>query len=240
MLGRDHALLGALGGLAVSPWLASQFGRPHLSPGQLAAAGAVSAGFALLPDLDEPGSTISRKFGLSGQAAATVVHGAAGGHRKATHSLLAAGAVGYGFTVLGHCAWAIPVTVAVCTAVVLRLVLPLHLPKGSATALAVPLLAGWATWHSEMGMWRLASHAHLLHQWGWLGAVAGAGICWHLIGDVLTKEGVPLLWPLPWRLALPLVGHTDSKRERALGALMSVGVVAVAYVDVLRPALAHG
>jgi hypothetical protein len=35
----------------------------HLPSNQLAAAGVVAAAFALLPDIDEPGSTVSRKLG---------------------------------------------------------------------------------------------------------------------------------------------------------------------------------
>ena len=81
MLGRDHALSGALAFTAVAPLL-------HVTGVPLAAGMALTAGAGVLPDLDEPGSTIARTFGFLTGAFAWIVHKISGGHRKGTHSLV--------------------------------------------------------------------------------------------------------------------------------------------------------
>src|SRR6516164_1795694 len=81
MLGHDHALSGALAFAAVAPLL-------PVTGTQLAVAAALTAGAEILPDLDEPGSTIARTFGFLTGGFAWIVHQLSGGHRKGTHSLL--------------------------------------------------------------------------------------------------------------------------------------------------------
>ena len=81
MLGHDHALSGALAFAAVAPLL-------PVTGTHLAVAAALTAGTGILPDLDEPGSTIARTFGFLTGAFAWIVHTLSGGHRKGTHSLL--------------------------------------------------------------------------------------------------------------------------------------------------------
>ncbi|HEX4060764.1 MAG TPA: metal-dependent hydrolase, partial [Streptosporangiaceae bacterium] len=92
MLGRDHALSGALAFAGVAPLL-------HVSGLHLAAGVALTAGAGVLPDIDEPGSTIARTFGFMTAAFAWIVHKISGGHRKGTHSLL-------GIALLTAGAWA--------------------------------------------------------------------------------------------------------------------------------------
>ena len=86
MLGRDHALLGAVLGVGLAEPVA-RLAHAHLPPGQVAAAGAICAGSALLPDIDEPGSTVSRRLGPVSEEVAALTNKLAGGHRQATHSL---------------------------------------------------------------------------------------------------------------------------------------------------------
>src|SRR6266702_6498249 len=81
MLGRDHALSGALAFAAVAPLL-------HVTGVHLAAGMALTAGAGVLPDIDEPGSTIARTFGFLTGTFSWIVHRISGGHRKGTHSLL--------------------------------------------------------------------------------------------------------------------------------------------------------
>jgi inner membrane protein len=57
-----------------------------------------------------------------------------------------------------------------------------------------------------------------------LGMAVFAGYLAHLVGDMLTPSGVPLLWPLPLRLRVPLV-HTGGIIERLL--VFPVAAVAV-------------
>src|ERR1700761_8435101 len=84
MLGRDHALSGAAAFAVLGPLAA------HLTAAQLLTRTALTTGAALLPDLDEPHSTIAREAGFLGRGFARAVRFAAGGHRKGTHSLLGA------------------------------------------------------------------------------------------------------------------------------------------------------
>ena len=45
----------------------------------------------------------------------------------------------------------------------------------------------------------------------------------HLIADMLTPSGVPLLWPLPQRFCLPLLRSKNNKRgERFISVLLTV------------------
>jgi membrane-bound metal-dependent hydrolase YbcI (DUF457 family) len=44
------------------------------------------------------------------------------------------------------------------------------------------------------------------------------GAATHVAGDALTPQGVPLLWPLRWRLAVPVVPRTGGLVERAVVA----------------------
>jgi len=63
MLGRDHALSGALAFAALGPSL-------HVTGSHLAAGVLLTAGAGTLPDIDHPDSTISREFGFLTQARA--------------------------------------------------------------------------------------------------------------------------------------------------------------------------
>ena len=81
MLARDHALSGALTFTAVAPVL-------HVTGAGLLAGAVFTAGAATAPDIDEPGSTISRTLGFFTEAVSWVVHKISGGHRKGTHSVL--------------------------------------------------------------------------------------------------------------------------------------------------------
>lgn len=83
MMGRTHALSGlalfAAGSLLVD-----------LPTGSVLLGGAVCAGAAVLPDIDHPGSGISRTFGPITRSLAWVVGKVSGGHRNGTHSALGA------------------------------------------------------------------------------------------------------------------------------------------------------
>jgi len=229
MLGRDHALLGAVAALAGGQAAWETLGHSALTTGQLAAASIVVAGFALLPDIDEPNSTVSRRFGPVSQAVSAVTAKLAGGHRAATHSLLFAGIVfGAMWAVAAH-----PMADVVAVGLSLMLTISMLVPArfarhGVIGGIVTPAAASWAVWHATV---------HSGHAWAWLPLAACAGVLLHLVGDMLTMEGVPLLWPLRKRVGLALVGHTDSLREQLLGASMSFAVLALAWLELLRPLL---
>src|SRR5919201_116563 len=81
MLGHSHALSGAVTGLASGIAL-------HYSVPQAAALGGLTAGMALLPDLDKCGSSPARSLGFLSEIVAWIAGRLSGGHRHATHSVL--------------------------------------------------------------------------------------------------------------------------------------------------------
>lgn len=203
----------------------------------------VCAGAAVLPDLDEPEATAARTFGLVGRSSSKAVRWAAGGHRQRTHTLLFAGLAAlagwwaaviwrndapgwysapavllvgvcsvWGFLLVGRAAEDRGLSTRVSTPVALIL-------GGSAAAVvAAPLLPvpDWA--------WTADITAGVHPRW-WLPAVLGVGCAAHLLGDLLTKTGVPVLWPVSRvrpRLALFRVGGTG---ERVAGGVVAVWTI---------------
>jgi len=241
MLGRDHALVGGVGFLAVAPLVL------HDPTWQILGIGCVtSAAFALLPDIDEPGSTVSRKLGPISRGVSEFTNKVAGGHRQATHSIFFAAlvAVGAGFAAQHRLAMAI--IVAASFLLVFRMLLPRVIRYSRLTSLAMLLLGGgsaWWVWHdyhqalgagvgTGLGGWAVSA---------WFILATGGGCIWHLVGDTLTVEGVPWFWlpgihPLQKiRLAVPLVGHCGSARESLVGVLLLIALVWMAAVMVVVP-----
>jgi len=235
MLGRDHALLGALGYLVVAPMVL------HDPSWQALGVGSVTSGaFALLPDLDEPGSTVSSKLGFISRMVSQVTRRVAGGHREGTHSLLFVALVAAGtYFALGH-PLAVGIIVAASFALVFRMLMPMvvrHLPLFWFFSLDLLIASGY--WADHIAA---ASHGHASPSTMWLFLATVGGVLFHLAGDACTIDGVPLVW-LPLvritrriRIAVPIVGHTGSARESLLGGLMGLGVLVLGFVLVARPA----
>jgi len=223
MLGRDHALSGALVWLAAAPEVARLLGE-RTSPAEIAVGAATCAGFALLPDIDEPNSTVSRKLGPISRGVSHVTRTLAGGHRQATHSLAFIALAGGGCWAAASSRTASAIIVAACVLLVARMVVPLGLGKIFGLSVALAAAAGWWAWQGNA-------------QRDWLPVVAMIGVACHLVGDMLTREGVPPLWPIRWRIAVPLLGHTSSLRETLLGTTMSLGIAFFLWVEVLYPTL---
>ena len=214
MMGRHHAASGALAGLAL--------GLITREPAATTlAAGAVCAGAALLADLDEPHSTVARAAEPVSGAISYLTATLAGGHREATHSVLAAGLAAGGTAALGLVTLApgVPASVVplgVTLALAARAVPPRALRVGRLGALVAGAAAAWAiTRYVGLGWWVVASVAL-----GWLV---------HVLGDALTTGGVPVLWPLRRRVSWPVLGATGSTREALLGVVLLVAVVVVAW-----------
>ncbi len=238
MLGRDHALLGAAAAVGLGGPVAHLWHRT-LSPGQLAAAGVVTAGFALFPDIDEPGSTVSRRLGPASRAVSKITGKLAGGHRQATHSILFAVGVMAAVRALGGFTLTAVLIIYFALSLTLAMLVPAKsVKKGSAVALTVPVVVAWWVWRSETGSWLSFGHGLGHHRlWTWLPVAAGAGVALHLVGDMVTKEGVPLFWPIHTHLAVPLLGHTESLREVIVGSTLSVGLAVLTWFEILSPAL---
>jgi inner membrane protein len=165
-MGRSHILTGVISGAAVA-------NAADLDPAKSVAFVAITAVCALLPDLDHPGSTLSRKLWIPGRAFASIIEHVFG-HRQITHSVLGVGLLMAGLAFAphlpAHCYWAV--------------------------------ILGCAT---------------------------------HIVGDMLTVSGVPLLWPVPQKFRLfnmPTGGNLETFAVTPIltvGALWSVGVLVAAH-----------
>lgn len=229
MLGRSHLITGACGFLGVVTPAAAAYGSP-LTPAEIACGTLVAAGAAMLPDLDHPQATVSRSLGPVSWFASRLISRLAGGHRNGTHSALAVALVA--FTTNGlilshpHNLW-IPFLLSfLCVSLVCRVLLDAQNDLTSAACAAV-LSAGLVA---------------VTPDFSWLGIAITTGYALHLAGDAITKEGVPLLWPLN-RTRFRVAGITTGGRmERGVAAVCGALVAVLAWSLVLSPAIAatHG
>ena len=181
MLGHSHALSGLAAGAATLPW-APVTG----TPGQVAWI-AAAGGFAMLPDLDQRGSTISRMWGPLTDAPAGAVGLIAQGHRKGTHDAVLAPIV---FGLLAHAAsgylWSSLMVLALAIGLALH-ALHFVIPGRSETTVIGNMILSWG------GAWWLLAH---IPSPVWLPYAVALGVLTHIVGDALTCGGVPtpLLW----------------------------------------------
>lgn len=200
MLGRSHALSGAVvgAGLSVAVLHAD---RPHV-----ALAAVVTAGAAVLPDLDHHDSSIAHSFGFATQAFAWVVEKLSGGHRHLTHSLAGAGVFTALVWLAGTYRHTWPGEIGLGFTLTLLLAAALRALKLGGHAADLIALAGAAA------MVRYSYGLALVPY-----AVA-AGCVAHIIGDGLTDEGVPLWAPVTGRhvhlLPEPFAFTTGTRPER--------------------------
>lgn|GEM_PF-364512 len=193
MLGRDHALSGAVAFAAIGPLL-------HVTGTHLLAGVALTAGAGVLPDLDEPGSTIARSFGFLTGAFAWIVHKLSGGHRKGTHSLLGIAVLTAGAYAAGWWQAGVPHGTFSWHLVPAGLVLGLLFSSGfralrvgghfgDALGLALAAFVLWQHW--DLDLVTLAGR-----QVAVLGVCTAIGMLAHVAGDMCTHDGCPLLYPL--------------------------------------------
>lgn len=232
MMGTSHAASGAAAWLALTATSIPALGVYELSPGTVLLGVGVAAGAALLPDADHHNATIAHSVPVAGRIAAGAVGALSGGHRKGMHSLLAVVLVIFGMLYLGRLSWQ-PDGWDVAIA------LGPGIAAGACVTFASKVLKIVRSWPLA---WVLGGAFGLLvaflssEQTSWLPWAIGAGYLTHILGDMLTAGGVPLLWPLPVRppkaiadapilgsiwlkhgaFALPVLGLTGSWREQAL------------------------
>ncbi|MHA6625119.1 metal-dependent hydrolase [Pseudonocardia sichuanensis] len=201
MLGVSHALSGAALGLAVVG-LVPGIGE---SAGSVLTFAAVCAGAALLPDLDHPSSTVTRRFAVASWLACYAVRPLSrlvydltrgrrdtgrGSHRGLTHTVVGAVLLGLALN-LASARFGTPVlvgTLFVCLALAIK-GLDALVPGPPSLVIAAGLT--YAVEHVVPG--GTAGTA------GWLGTAVTLGMVVHSVGDAVTESGAPLLWPLPIR-----------------------------------------
>jgi membrane-bound metal-dependent hydrolase YbcI (DUF457 family) len=196
-----HALSGVavwLGGWAV----AQQHLGADPQPDTLIFGAIVTAGGALLPDLDHPNSRVSKCAGpISwtlnkllagiGEIAYTVTRRPAdkrrdGGHRTISHTLLFAVLISWLATWCGQRwgSWTALVLVAGLGALGLEAALDALPVTRKLEVPLLPALAGAALLLVDGSAW-------------WLGLAVGVGCFVHCLGDCVTESSCPWLWPLP-------------------------------------------
>ena len=215
VLGHSHALSGLAAGAATLPW------APVTGAAGQAAWIAAAGGFAMLPDLDQRGSTISRMWGPLTDAPAGAVGLIARGHRNGTHDAVLAP---LGFGLLAYAAswyaWSSLLVLALAIGLALH-ALHFVIPGRTETTVVGNLLLSWG------GAWWLLAH---IPSPAWLPYAVALGVLVHIVGDALTCGGVPfpLLWILNGgRLAFfPLrTGATVEKALLAPGFLLATIVL---------------
>jgi membrane-bound metal-dependent hydrolase YbcI (DUF457 family) len=253
MMGPSHALSGAAVWLAGS-WALNTYTEYHQSPLEIAVGTAVCAGAALLPDLDlsgrvstgQGGAIVAKAFGRVGLFVAEVVEKASlavyrltslrndprrdNGHRTLTHTLPFAAAMG-ALTTWACSAggvWAVMAVLFLMVGLALRGLF--HRVAERLGWIPITLLsagAAFGTW-----VYLPADRGYPL-----LGIAVGVGCVVHVLGDIITRAGVPIFWPLPtgrrlWRMVgMPnVLAITAGSRVETLllrGAFTLISIVAV-------------
>jgi membrane-bound metal-dependent hydrolase YbcI (DUF457 family) len=220
-MGHTHALSGLVTGAAAGLYVL------HLPPAGTVTLAGLTAGAAVLPDIDHPDATLAHCFGFLTKAFAWLVGKIAGGHRWGTHSVL-------GVAVFTGLAWA---------AVYFRAD-----PGGRAGLLVLLslIIAGGLYALRTGGHWAdaiavTAAIAMTVTGTG-LGLVAiatGLGCATHVFGDGLTDEGVPLAYPLSRHRVKwwpePLAFTTGTRPEALFALVLSAGLVLLAWHAVTIP-----
>ena len=220
-MGHTHALSGLVTGAAAGLYVL------HLPPAGTITLAGLTAGAAVLPDIDHPDATLAHCFGFLTKAFAWLAGKIAGGHRWGTHSVLGVGV----FTAL---AWAAVYFRAdpggrAGLLVLLSLIIAgglYALRIGGHWADAVAVTAAIAMTVTGTGL-------------GLVAVATGLGCATHVFGDGLTDEGVPLAYPLSRRrvkwLPEPLAFTTGTRPEGLFALVLSLGLGWLAYHAVTLP-----
>ena len=197
MLGRDHALSGALAFAALAPALDAH--EAFLAVGLV-----LTAGAGVLPDIDHPDSTISRSFGFLTESFAWLVDKLSGGHRHGTHSMLgviaftaAAYAAGrYQLTepraVTSHIAFSWHIVPAALILALLYSAALRALRIGGHFGDLLGIGSALATVFTGADLTQLAVASWHVPM---LALATALGCAAHIAGDELTHGGCPLFWP---------------------------------------------
>ena len=225
MMARQHVASGYAGYIATVSTLGGTnpmwHNAPHIAalepmatPIAILLASVVCAAFAIWSDIDHPGSTISKKLGIIGSILSPLVRMFAFGHRGLTHTWVFVVLNGVGILLLSQLVsnlWGgiaarilVAVMLALSALLITRLMLPGRTGKGNAGALVAAALVALVALHPD------AKNV------SWMPLAVGGGVLIHCIGDSLTTGGTKFLFPFQIKIALPLVGNTNSWIERLI------------------------
>ncbi|APX34155.1 hypothetical protein BH708_17210 [Brachybacterium sp. P6-10-X1] len=230
MMGGHHAISGTAAWMALAgsaPVLGHVTGLDlwELAPSQVTTGAVVATGAALLPDIDHPSGTISRSGGGLTKALTRAVSSAAG-HRGATHTLLAVAIFTALAVVIHRLDWQVDLPVLGEVQAGAALLVAAMCALGTR---ALKMVEGrWLPWAVGLAAGLLVAVIAPDTSF-WLPAAVAVGALTHLVGDLLTTDGIPFpTWPLTvkppkhlasglWQrsgdIALPLLGDAGSARE---------------------------
>lgn len=241
-MGGHHAASGAAAWVAVASTGPYTLGWYPLDATGILIGGMTTAGTALVCDWDHRSSTIAHSLPPLSNAIAVGIENVSGGHRQGTHSILG----GAGFVLLAAMAAQFQLETPWGLLSVGAGLLCMFMINLAAKALNVFPKSGWiSNWFFALVMAGLVTW-FAPHQWTWLPVSMLVGVVVHIVGDLMTTGGVPLLWPLVikppkfvrrvplirgiWRpngaLSIPILGRAGSRREW----LMLIPVSAYAMV----------
>lgn len=221
MMGHSHALSGVVGGMAVAAAVQDReiFGLTlELGPGEIIAGSLVCAGAALLPDVDHRSATVTKTYGKVTEILSDMLNFLFGGHRMGTHSFFFAALMGIVVTLL---AWWSELAVQIFVFLLIGIALQglgFGLDKNRTASGVINALATAAI--------TLALYAAGT-DYSWLGMAVAFGVILHFFGDMVTKMGVPIFWPLYRKHIGQGKGFaTDGPFEKkVVTPLLTVGVV---------------
>jgi len=230
-MGGHHAASGAAAWVAITASTPIALGLYPVSDVGVITGAVVCAGAALLPDADHHSGTIAHSLPPVSEAVTRVVGRVSGGHRGGTHSLVGVAA----FTAIAWAAGQLTITterfgeVLIGPGILAVLLISFALRALHLTNRIKP----WS-WFASLSLAALVA-VSAPEEWYWMPVCVGLGALVHVLGDLLTTQGVPLLWPLRvrsprwvrrhrrlpfddvWRsngnIALPLLGNAGSWRE---------------------------
>lgn len=197
-LGRTHALSGAVAGLAVGVYVI------HPTEVHLALFTGLTAGAAVLPDIDHPNSTLAHCFGFLTRGIAWLIGKISGGHRHLTHGILGVAgfaalawlAVKYQHDLAGKAGLAVFLTLIVASGLC-----AFRVGRYFADALAIAAAIALVVTGTGLSL---------------VAAAVGVGCATHVVGDMLTEQGCPLLYPFKQHFRLlprPLAFTTGTRPE---------------------------
>ncbi|MEV6929942.1 metal-dependent hydrolase [Dactylosporangium sp. NPDC051485] len=261
MMGSSHALSGAAVWLTGSLAL-EQLAHFHQTPLQLAVGTAICAGGALVPDLDlsgrvtrgQGGAMVAHTFGVFSLFLAECVEKFSlgvykitrmkhdpprhNGHRTLTHTIIFNVGVGYGTLALcnAYGKWAVMGVLFFSFALALRGLFEKWAQR-----------AGWLVVTLAAAAAAFGVYERLPGDRGYplLGVAVGVGGLVHLLGDMITRHGSPILWPIPtgrrmWRcfglpdsVALTAGNKTETVLLRTVFATVAIFAGAVLLAPVL-------
>jgi membrane-bound metal-dependent hydrolase YbcI (DUF457 family) len=219
VLGHSHALSGLAVGAATLPW------APVDGAVAQAAWMAAVGGFAMLPDLDHSGSTVSDMWGPVTDVPSGAIGRLAQGHRWGTHdTVLAPVAFGALAVAAAHAFWSSLLLMALAIGLALR-ALHFVIPGRAENTVVGNLVLSWGA------AWLLLEHSATP---GWLPWAVAVGVLTHIAGDAITTAGVPV--PLLWmfrrsRLKLLPIRTGATVEKLVLVPAFLVAIVVLVYAN---------